>query len=199
MTTAAKWVLALFLVVAAGFAALGAGHRDRAARIHESPVSTSQDIANYLSLLRGERPWAAAPAALSGRLLGAASSQLGRGYVYGGATPAGFDCSGFTSWAYAKAGASLPRTSGQQFRAGTPVAASALRPGDLVFFGSGSAGSSGGGGERVGHVGIYLSQGRFIHSSRHSGQVAVDDLSGAYWSKNYAGARRVLAAGENRP
>lgn len=196
MTTAAKWVLALFLIVAAGFAALGAGHRDRAARINESPASGSQDIANYLSLLRGERPWAAAPAALSGRLLGAASSQLGRGYVYGGATPAGFDCSGFTSWAYAKAGASLPRTSGQQFQAGKPVAASALRPGDLVFFGAGNAGA---GGERVGHVGIYLSQGRFIHSSRHSGQVAVDDLSGAYWSKNYVGARRVLAAGENRP
>ncbi|MFP5221841.1 MAG: C40 family peptidase [Acidobacteriota bacterium] len=196
MTTAAKWVLALFLIVAAGFAALGAGHRDRAARIHESAASHPQDIANYLSILRGERPWAAAPAALSGRLLGAASSQLGRGYVYGGASPAGFDCSGFTSWAYARAGASLPRTSSQQFQAGTPVAASALRPGDLVFFGSGGAGA---GGERVGHVGIYLSQGRFIHSSRHSGQVAVDDLSGAYWSKNYVGARRVLASGEQRP
>lgn len=196
MTTAAKWVLATFLLVAAGFAALGAGHRDRAASIHESSASNPQDIANYLSILRGERPWAAAPAALSGRLLGAASSQLGRGYVYGGATPAGFDCSGFTSWAYAKAGASLPRTSGQQYQAGIPVAASALRPGDLVFFGAGNASA---GGERVGHVGIYLSQGRFIHSSRHSGQVAVDDLSGAYWSKNYVGARRVLAAGEHRP
>ena len=199
MTTGAKWVLAAFLFVAAGFAAFGAGHRDRAAKLHEPPAVNPQDIANYLNLLRGERPWAAAPAAFSGTLLGVAASQVGRGYVSGGATPAGFDCSGFTSWAYAKAGTPLPRTSGQQFQAGTPVAASALRPGDLVFFGAGAAGGAGGGGGKVDHVGIYLSQGRFIHSSRHAGQVAVDDLSGAYWSRNFAGARRVAVSGERRP
>ncbi|WP_243358665.1 C40 family peptidase [Fundidesulfovibrio terrae] len=184
MTTGAKWVLACFLIVSACLSALGLGLGARSAAAPARPASDSQGMELTLDILRGGvPPWFAREPAFAARLLALATSQVGRGYVFGGATPAGFDCSGFTSWAYRKSGVELPRTSGQQFLAGKPVAVSGLRPGDLVFFG----------GSRVDHVGIYLSEGRFIHSSRSSGHVAVDDLSGSYWSRNFAGARRVAS------
>ncbi|MBI4804264.1 MAG: C40 family peptidase [Desulfovibrio sp.] len=184
MTYGAKWVLAIFMALSACFAALGIGLRERSAIANPSPTFDPLVISYYLNALRGELPfWLARDPAMASKLLAVASSQMGRGYLPGGTTPAGFDCSGFTSWAYGKAGQSLPRTSGEQFLAGRPVAAESLRPGDLVFFGRGG---------KVGHVGIYLSQGRFIHSSQNSGQVGVDDLSGSYWSRTFAGGRRVL-------
>ena len=185
MTSGAKWVLAVFIAVSACFAALGMGLRERSAVAQPGPALDPLAISHYLSVLRGELPfWLARDPGVASRLLAVASSQMGRNYAPGGTTPAGFDCSGFTSWAYAKAGQSLPRTSGGQYLAGRPVPAGSLRPGDLVFFGHGG---------KVGHVGIYLSQGRFIHSSQGSGQVGVDDLSGSYWSRTFAGGRRVLA------
>ncbi|KRE44012.1 C40 family peptidase [Knoellia sp. Soil729] len=82
-----------------------------------------------------------------------ARSLLGIGYVYGGTTPAGFDCSGFTQYVYAKAGVSIPRTASAQQRAATPV--SSPRPGDLVFYGY-----------PAGHVGIFTGGDMMIDSPK---------------------------------
>jgi len=82
-----------------------------------------------------------------------ARSLLGIGYVYGGTTPAGFDCSGFTQYVYGKAGVSIPRTASAQQRAATPV--SSPRPGDLVFYGY-----------PAGHVGIFTGGDMMIDSPK---------------------------------
>lgn len=94
-----------------------------------------------------------APASSATGIIGIAESLFGVPYVYGGTTPSGFDCSGFTSYVYRQAGISIPRTASAQAAASTPV--SSPRPGDLVFFGS-----------PIYHVGIYVSPGRMIDAQR---------------------------------
>ena len=185
MTTGAKWVLGVLLAVTLGFLALGLGLRDRQAA-PETPrlAADLREASLYLEFVRSGPAWWAASTGIPRTLEALAKAQMGRGYAWGGTTPAGFDCSGFTSWAFRKAGVAIPRTSGEQFQSGRQVDPSALRPGDLVFFNQAG---------RVGHVGIYLSGGEFIHSSRGSGQVGVDSLNAPYWSRNFAGGRRVLA------
>ncbi|MEO7421806.1 MAG: C40 family peptidase [Ornithinibacter sp.] len=92
------------------------------------------------------------PAGTSG-VVNIARTLLGIAYVYGGTTPAGFDCSGLTQYVFAKAGRSIPRTASAQQRAATPV--SNPQPGDLVFYGS-----------PAWHVGIYTGNGMMIDSPR---------------------------------
>jgi peptidoglycan DL-endopeptidase CwlO len=94
-----------------------------------------------------------APAASSAGLLGVAASLAGIYYVYGGTTPAGFDCSGYTQYVFDKVGKSLPRTAEQQRQATTPV--TNPQPGDLVFFGSPAH-----------HVGIYAGNGKMWDSEQ---------------------------------
>lgn len=113
-----------------------------------------------------------------------ALSMAGRRYVVGGENPrSGFDCSGFTSFVYAQNGVELPRNSREQYQEGTPVRRENLQPGDLVFFGSKN---------RVRHVGIYLEDGKFMHSSSSGGTVRIGSLDDPVWEKAYAGARRKL-------
>ncbi|MGP4113082.1 NlpC/P60 family protein [Streptomyces sp. 4N509B] len=95
----------------------------------------------------------------------AAETALGTPYVWGGSSPGGFDCSGLTSWAYAQAGVSLPRTSQSQAYAGTQVGINDLAPGDLVFFYS-----------ELSHVGIYVGNGQMIHAPRPGGVVEYSSL-----------------------
>jgi peptidoglycan DL-endopeptidase CwlO len=105
---------------------------------------------------------------------------IGTRYVYGGTSPRyGFDCSGFTRFVYAHFGISLPHYSGGQFYRGRPVSRRGLRPGDLVFF------------DGLGHVGMYVGNGRFIHAPHSGTRVEIDSLSGWYGAR-YDGARRVL-------
>lgn len=114
------------------------------------------------------------------RVVGFARHLLGVRYVYGGASPrSGFDCSGFTRYVYAHFGFELPHYSAGQFQLGRRVARSRLAPGDLVFF------------DGLGHVGLYLGGGRFIHAPHSGARVSVDSLSGWY-AGSYDGARRVL-------
>ena len=111
-----------------------------------------------------------------------ALSLQGTPYVYGGTTPKGLDCSGFTKYVYAGSGISLPRTSYAQYSSGTAVSKNNLNPGDLVFFSTYSKGAS--------HVGIYTGGGRFVHASNPRTGVIVSSLSDSYYSSRYVGARR---------
>ncbi|MDR3601252.1 MAG: NlpC/P60 family protein [Desulfosporosinus sp.] len=116
-------------------------------------------------------------------IINTAERFLGVPYVWGGTTPAGFDCSGFTRYVFARQGITLPRVSGSQYKVGTPVAFSKLKPEDLVFFNLSS-------GKRVSHVGIYIGKGKFISATSHKG-IAIYGFT-PYWAKAYLGARRVL-------
>jgi cell wall-associated NlpC family hydrolase len=108
---------------------------------------------------------------------------VGVPYRYGGSTPrSGFDCSGFVSFVYRHFGIPLPRTSYGQFGTGRSVARAALRPGDLVFF------------DGVGHVGMYVGGGRFIHAPSSGKSVQVSSLSESWYRSRYVGARRLVAA-----
>lgn len=122
------------------------------------------------------------PRASSG-LISTASSWMGTRYRWGGTSRSGTDCSGFVGSVYKSHGVSLPRTSIAQSRTGTAVSKDELKPGDLVFFKTR--------GNRVSHVGIYEGGGKFIHASSGKGRVTVSSLSDNYYSRRFAGARRV--------
>ena len=119
------------------------------------------------------------------RMLRTASSQIGTPYRSGGCDPnSGFDCSGFTTWVFNRYGMHLPRSSREQYQMGTMVASkNNLRKGDLVFFRSKRG---------INHVGIYLENGKFIHSASNGKNVTISHLEEDYWRTHYAGGRRVF-------
>ncbi len=118
------------------------------------------------------------------RMLRTAHTQLGTPYRSGGCDPnTGFDCSGFTTWVFNRYGIHLPRSSREQYQVGTTVAKNSLRKGDLVFFRSKRG---------VNHVGIYLENGKFIHSASNGKTVTISHLDEDYWRTHYAGGRRVF-------
>ena len=110
---------------------------------------------------------------------------LGVPYRRGGNTAdSGFDCSGFVKAIYEQSiGLVLPRSAAQQAAATQTIDKSELRPGDLVFFNTMRRAFS--------HVGIYVGNGKFIHSPKPGAEVRVEDMGLAYWTRRYDGARRV--------
>lgn len=116
---------------------------------------------------------------------------LGVRYVFGGSSPAGFDCSGFLWYVFKEHGITLPRTGNKQYNVGTPVAKANLKKGDLVFFETYKKGPS--------HSGIYLGDGTFISATSSKG-VSVASLNDPYyWGSRYLGAKRVLKETEKLP
>ena len=124
----------------------------------------------------------AGSASFTRRVISLALQYEGVPYSFGGTTPNGFDCSGFTRYVFARAGLALPRTADAQYNIGTPVSIQRLQPGDLVFFSTYEAGAS--------HVGIYLGDGEFVSATSSRG-IAVTSLYSGYWGDRYIGARRV--------
>jgi cell wall-associated NlpC family hydrolase len=120
----------------------------------------------------------APPPSKYGGVVGIAMQYLGIPYVYGGSTPSGFDCSGFVMYVFAQVGISLPHNAAAQYGYGMPVSRDQLQPGDLVFFNG------------LGHVGIYIGGGQFIHSPHTGDVVKISSISGWY-SSTWVGAKRL--------
>lgn len=120
-----------------------------------------------------------------------AKQYLGTGYVYGGASPRGFDCSGFTMYVYSQHGYSLPHSATSQWQSGLGTrvySISELQPGDLVFFNDPSRNA----GRACSHAGIYTGDGQFIHSSSSRiGGVIVSSLTSGYYNTYFVGGIHV--------
>ena len=120
-----------------------------------------------------------APPAQYGGVVGVAMQFLGVPYVWGGASPSGFDCSGLIMYAYAQVGVSLPHHAASQYGMGSPVSRDQLAPGDLVFFNG------------LGHAGIYIGGGQFIHAPHSGDVVKISNLSDSWYASTWVGARRI--------
>jgi cell wall-associated NlpC family hydrolase len=163
-------------------AAEAARQRQLAAAAHARitsapPPPSTEDVAVGAAATTPEGS-TVAPPNVHGGVVGIAMRYLGVPYRWGGASPAGFDCSGFVMYVFAQIGVSLPHSSYAMMGMGTPVSMSQLEPGDLVFFSGGS------------HMGIYIGGGQFIHAPHTGDVVKISSLSG-YYSSAWSGGRRV--------
>jgi cell wall-associated NlpC family hydrolase len=115
-------------------------------------------------------------------VVGFAEQYLGVPYVWGGESPRGFDCSGLVAYVYAQVGVSLAHYTVAQYNYSDSVSVprNQLEPGDLVFFAG------------LGHVGIYVGGGNFIHAPHTGSSVRIDSLSAGWYSSEYDGAKRIL-------
>lgn len=120
-------------------------------------------------------------------VLNRAKSFLGTPYVWGGASPSdgGFDCSGFTQYVFAQSGYNLNRVSKDQALNGTYVPRGSTQPGDLVFYSHAQNGV-------IDHVGIYLGDGKMIHSPKTGDVVRIADVTTDYWTSRYVTTRRII-------
>ena len=122
-----------------------------------------------------------APPAKYGGVVGIAMQYLGVPYVWGGASPSGFDCSGLVAYAYAQLGISLPHNAAMQYNSvGVYVSRDELQAGDLVFF------------DGLGHMGMYIGGGQFIHAPHTGDVVKISSLYDSWYASTYVGAKRVV-------
>ena len=145
----------------------------------------SPDYVEYIELSSASAGQASSNSSLGQQVVDKALSYLGVKYVYGGASPSGFDCSGLSYYVYKQFGATLNRSSSAQTSNGYKVSKSELMPGDLVFFSSPGSSS-------VGHVGIYIGNGQMVHSVKPGRSVEIDTINSGYYSTYYWGARRIF-------
>lgn len=121
------------------------------------------------------------------QIVATALQYLGVPYVWGGASPNGFDCSGLVYYVYQQNGYAVNRTAETLYSNGAYVARSDLQIGDILCFYSAP------GGPYIGHTGIYIGNGKMIHASSSQNAIAVADLSTEYFNARYCGARRVVS------
>ena len=151
-----------------------------AERLAQQQAFDTQDQSTYTAVDLGDTAIPAAPppdGTRASQVIAVAMQYLGVPYVWGGASPQGFDYSGLTSYAYAQIGISLPHHAASQYSYGTPVAYEDLQPADLVFFSG------------LGHMGMYIGGGQFIHAPHTGDVVKISSLSGY---SSWVGARRIL-------
>lgn len=182
----------LFYIVKYKFLAIAAGLLMVSSLVFAAPedeqaagTKRGSDLINLLQL--GDQ-MKASVGEKTDQMLGKAMGLLGVPYKRGGSTAeTGFDCSGFVRHMYETSiGRLLPRRADEQAAATDKIDRNDLHPGDLVFFNTMRRTFS--------HVGIYIGDGKFIHSPSAGKAVRVDDLRAAYWTKRFTGARRVQEA-----
>ena len=161
---------------------------------HAAPPTPDDDLARLLAdkgLIGRLEQVRNRVADRTSELVVSAMGFLGVPYKRGGnSVETGFDCSGFVKAMYEQTlGLVLPRRANEQAAATQKIDRQDLKPGDLVFFNTMRRAFS--------HVGIYVGEGKFIHSPRSGAQVRVEDMNGSYWSRRFDGARRVLGGGSN--
>ena len=156
------------------------------------PAATMDDLAALVVSLVSAQPEEPATAAAQGTkqaVVDLACQYLGIRYRYGGASPSGFDCSGFTMFIYRQFGFSLPHTASGQMGYGVSVSETELQMGDLVFFRDTNITR-----KAASHVGIYIGGGKFIHASSSStGRVLISSMREEYFARYYVGARRLIS------
>lgn len=119
------------------------------------------------------------------KIVAKAQEYVGVPYVYGGASPNGFDCSGLVYYVYGSFGYSIERGAGGQWlRSGKEVSLNKLQPGDLVFFRDDV--------DPISHVGMYIGDGQFIHASSSKGCVVIAEMDSYYCNEYLVGAKRIL-------
>ena len=117
-------------------------------------------------------------------IVNTAKKYLGTRYIYGGTSPSGFDCSGFTQYVYKQMGVNIPRATTGQAYVGKSLSKSQLQAGDLIIFNNTyKAGPS--------HAGIYIGNGQFVHAANPSKGVRTDSINSSYYSSKFASGRRV--------
>ncbi len=152
---------------------IGTGGDNRAYISADYVSIRPEDVASRGSLSAGSR------------VVQMAKKYLGIPYVYGGSSPSGFDCSGFTSYVYRQMGYSINRTAHDQLLNGIPVSKNELMPGDLVMF-------KRPGNTYVHHVGIYAGNGMMIHSPQTGDVVKYTSITTGYYNNVYYAARRIV-------
>ncbi len=164
--------------------------RERAPSAPPTPVTLPRPAAEDERILAGGAGGAPSAVALSAAVVETALGAMGSPYRWGGTGENGFDCSGLIQFAYAQHGITLPRTSAAQAAAGREAGRdfASLEPGDILTF----AASAGG---PVSHVGLYIGEGRFIHSATdgvRASRLDQEDPEGRWWWDRWVGARRVV-------
>ncbi|GAA4634777.1 C40 family peptidase [Actinoallomurus vinaceus] len=162
----------------------------KAAALKTRKATVEKAIAKQKNLLRKAGESTAAPGSGAGgtyngpasgparKAVEYAYAQLGKPYIWGGTGPKGYDCSGLTMMSWRAAGVNLPRVVPDQYSATRHVSKSDLQPGDLVYF------------DDMGHEGIYVGGGKFIHAPRTGEVIRLDSMSNPYWVSHYDGASR---------
>jgi cell wall-associated NlpC family hydrolase len=149
-----------------------------------APAQSTDPESNASGAPAPEAAIPVAPPADAGKgaqVVAIAMQYLGIRYVWGAASPSvGFDCSGLTMFVFNQVGVSLPHYAAAQYGMGVPVSKDQLQPGDLVFF------------RGLGHMGMYIGGGNFIHAPHTGDVVKISPLSDSYYVANWVGARRVL-------
>jgi peptidoglycan DL-endopeptidase CwlO len=177
-------------------ARMEAAERARQARLEQearrrlAAQAAARSYARQQTLELGSDPFSAgdstdsgisAPPAKYGGVIGIAMQYLGVPYVWGGASPSGFDCSGLAAYVYAQVGISLPHNAAMQYNSvGVYVSRDELQPGDLVFFNG------------LGHMGMYIGGGQFIHAPHTGDVVKISSLNESWYASTYVGAKRVV-------